>query len=645
MSDPDNLNHFLSDDDNLNAIVADHFSQIKNIDENVGNELLQNKRHFGFTTINFVKYIDIVIPLLLFCSLATTLVSSESYGYRFCNHKIAVETSTRIIEMCCLFTFGAKLISLAINSYDIFQEQKNSRLKLHLALMIICLISGASIGYHWYLSSKHDHICIDGFGVPYFTIHLAEWFSVVPFLVYISCSIFNPRLGLNDIVATISSMLMILFGFCLALSKSFWMSVVFYLLSICGFLINFRYLTVSINHSETSEIDEEERLLNDKVVSTVKKLRQDCRKSRGYILAAMFCVFPLVHALGWSHILSTTQVLEAFIFCSTFVKIILCETFSQSHIFLSVNINKIITVGMVNIIKKQTERQNEEITVLNEFRVMLGNVTHDLKTPLAGFSGAIDLIQQDLHNSSNILNEVIPQINSFEDKNVTKFSKLLEPILHHFSAVDEYISDMKPFNQSLNLFSIKSDKCDSIRFSIDTDNTVVQFPSPVNQNDPYNVFSLYSALTSMHGNVVAPDITPKVPTISTKDVVESFLVDSPRDADYSIQMISTNQVDDDIMTHQTSAKRCLNILLTDDSEMILKVVSRKLIRAGHTVDLAENGAVAVNKIINNHFGDGWNTNIDSSRKHIAGMDYLLEKPFDLDKFNQALEILKLRNCE
>eukprot|EP01038_Epipyxis_sp_PR26KG_P015894 gene15894-21550_t len=121
-----------------------------------------------------------------------------------------------------------------------------------------------------------------------------------------------------------------------------------------------------------------------------------------------------------------------------------------------------------------------------------------------------------------------------------------------------------------------------------------------------------------------------------------------------------------------------NILLVDDSDMIRKVVSKKLIRAGHLVELAQNGAVALNKVMNGYNDtsakegllekmeednssihaegnkkDSCNNNRCSGNiyaslndsQSVPGMDALLEKPFDLKKFDELMKKLLHKNSK
>eukprot|EP01038_Epipyxis_sp_PR26KG_P008811 gene8811-11896_t len=157
-----------------------------------------------------------------------------------------------------------------------------------------------------------------------------------------------------------------------------------------------------------------------------------------------------------------------------------------------------------------------------------------------------------------------------------------------------------------------------------------------------------------------------------------------------------------------NAKNGIKVLLVDDSDMIRKIVSKKLLNAGYHVDCAENGSVAVNKVTksmqsnrnsceydviimdlqmpvmdgleatlrireyeksnlpevklnnpnnlnNNHYrvsdelGSnhiliiGCSANVDSNNSNTQqypGMDYMLEKPFNLNRFNEIIMFVK-----
>eukprot|EP01038_Epipyxis_sp_PR26KG_P006565 gene6565-9022_t len=58
-----------------------------------------------------------------------------------------------------------------------------------------------------------------------------------------------------------------------------------------------------------------------------------------------------------------------------------------------------------------------------------------------------------------------------------------------------------------------------------------------------------------------------------------------------------NSIKNDNQWFGNSSNNNLNVLLVEDSEMIRKVVSKKLINSGYNVDIAENGSIAVNKVI------------------------------------------------
>eukprot|EP01038_Epipyxis_sp_PR26KG_P004470 gene4470-6321_t len=660
---------------------------------------LKVKLENDFRATNWFKYIDVIVPLCVFIALFLVLCYKEYLNVSVCMRKFSISNDIVTMEIICLFSLLSSGATILIRIFDVAvlgkQHGQTSILKFYFSSLIVHIVCGVSVSYHWMMTKHQDFICVDSLGVPYFIIHLAEWMALVPFLVYMAFMIDNPQLKSNDVTAIILSGLMIFFGSCMAMVQSRWLGYLFYTFTIVSFCFNFVYLVFSEENPDTHE-----QLINVDVQTSVTILRRSSRRWRGIVLAVVLCVFPGIHFLGWQGYISTEQVLHSFLFSSTFVKIILCEVFTGSHILLSSNINKAVALAVLSIVRSQDDRQKSEINLLNEFRILLGNVTHDLKTPLARFNGTVNLIEEDLEKIYKIILE-IDTVRSIPDIDDDVMYQKLKSIEEYLESIQEYIYDVRATVKDESMLEDKN------KFTNDND---VQSNSQATDIS-FDELNIRSILLSMVPNEsVTGQETPleSAKTVSKKEINFSSVIsqqhNSHTDKDIKYNPNETSKTSDnnqvsvknDLIHKSVLPMKCTGgwkILLVDDSEMIIKVVSKKLINAGHMIEVAENGAVALNKYMkimddikednitcdaydvilidfqmpvmdgietvsrireyeksnqNNNIKHqliiGCSGNIESDRSdtQYSEMDYLLEKPFDLMKFNAAMEMLLKR---
>eukprot|EP01038_Epipyxis_sp_PR26KG_P006932 gene6932-9485_t len=700
--------------------------------------------------MEFFNHIDIITPLGVSMVLIAVVTISKWFHLEVCTTKIDVSGNIRVVELACLFAFASNTLSIIMRILDIVNDDgvaESKSLKIYFAAIIVNLIAGSSIAIHWLTSADHDNICLDEFGVPYYTTFFVEWFSVTPFLIYISAIVNgSTTLMKRDKISMLSSAFTVFFGFCLAISKSLNMAYIFYGLTIISLIFCLRNLLVSTQLLPTGD----ENFFGTEAMEQIQLAKFQSDKRRGIFLSISFSLFGIIHLLTWLHLIPSDLALQTMMACNTFIKINLCEMIIHSQSSLSNKITKIRTVSVLKMVKDQDNRQQAEINLLNEFRNMLGNVTHDLKTPLAGFNGAIDLIEDDMKESSSVLMEFIAQYQKNEN-----FDRLTS-ILKNFTSVQDYIDDFAASpvqdsyckdncNQPEGMFSKKMEhkkvypgNIDSCKISNDAGLSLaengVSSKSPYRNTKTTRSRRLNSILISMiprDDNNKKSKVAPSIQSSKYEDVnfssddlsrsssfctvhsnsgnqddvcdismvtggadiqksVTSFQTDASHLVKLSNASSTTTKIFDVTLLHENKSKKCLNILLVDDSEMIVKVVSKKLTRAGHCVDVAENGADAVIKFkemeefaendVNHKKYDiilmdcfmpvmdgieattrirdyerqnetkrhqiiiGCSANISMNERVNAlypDMDYLLLKPFDMIGFENAIEELQI----
>eukprot|EP01038_Epipyxis_sp_PR26KG_P006566 gene6566-9023_t len=351
-------------------------------------------------SLSFHKISDMFTPLAIFIVLVLFI-----YGWEFgtnsalCDVKIVIPNQIMITEFVCFVAFSANFLLILIKLMRLPSSHvanEKSLFKIYCASLIITIISVSSISYHWQLSMKNDVICTDAMGVPSFPIQWCEWLAIVPFLSYMTCIINKSKLNRDDYLAIAFSTLTISFGFLSAVIGSSIGSYTFYFFGIIFFGLKIKYLM------STSKIEHNFKTNDNGNTSDLAiefhNLSANNKRQRSIALCCFFSVFPLIHGLTWMGILSQVEALCGFILASTFVKIGLCFVFSQSHLNLTNDIASYDTLLKACIIDELFEvnkRYESELKTLNEFRNMLSNAAHDLKTPLAGFGGAIDLIEKE----------------------------------------------------------------------------------------------------------------------------------------------------------------------------------------------------------------------------------------------------------
>eukprot|EP01038_Epipyxis_sp_PR26KG_P014905 gene14905-20048_t len=619
---------------------------------------------------------DVAIPFLLYAFISMVLSTKESFGIHACNIKIDISYQVLATEFACFIAILANLITTVVNIVALISSKNLSKrplLKLYGTSIIINVITILSVSYHWFLSMKSDSICVDAMGVPSFMIQWCEWLVLVPFLTYLACMIDKPKFNKKDQSAIVCAMIMVIFGCISAMVGSNGFST----LSICFYLLGMICFVMKIRYIFSNDLVSFSIVSND-MSNEIQKLVTESKSQRGFILSCSYLLFPLVHFLSWSRILSLDDSLCAFLFLSTFVKLGLNSVFIQSHMTFSSNVAKCTSIEKTNIIDEQIKlnSQNEyELKILNEFRNMLGNAAHDLKTPLVGFGGAIDNIEQDMVDALTISNGI-------KDNKYLSFEQVLPRIIqleNHLTSIKETIDDIK------HKLSIK-----------------------INENKSNPIFEekgkLHSPIRRRKKYVTQINDNNSIVHLKYKQ-------DNNNNNNNNEKSVSVNHMEID---SNFDVKR-LNILLVDDSDMIRKVVSKKLLQVGHYVDFAENGSVAVNKVIKNmeilydnyndnkldndneeimvkpydviimdlqmpvmdgleatnrireyeksflnkiklekydqnymksiqnyHFIIGCSANIESSKSYdqlYPGMDFLMEKPFNIDKFNSAMTFL------
>eukprot|EP01038_Epipyxis_sp_PR26KG_P006763 gene6763-9265_t len=508
-----------------------------------------------------------------------------------------------------------------------------SLLKLYAASLVVSLISALSISYNWFFLLKLDFICANSSRVPFLMIQCCEWLVLIPFLPYLICVVEKKNLDKYDYFAILSSMMMILFGFLSIISGSIGLSeltYVFFALSFIFFVIEVKYLCRDNIHDDDRSNELPSNLM---MVADIKTMIGVNKKQRLFFCACFFSIFPLVFILNWFEILSKDKTVCAYMIASALVKIGFFCVITQSHIHLSTDIANFTSQAKTDIIEQQVKlnaQKDIELKGLNEYRNVIGNTAHDLKTPLAGFSGAVDLIELELTEALKLVDKFCT--NRQKSKLSDSDDEVLYNLKRHFSSIKDSIINFEKSRFAANITSHTSVK-----------------PSP-------NLASMSSVDSAI--NLKREDtLNKKDKSLNEKDNSHIFEVNtSYRSGDTDIDDMKSIDAEE-LIEHAQEIGNVnkiggLSVLLVDDSDMIRKIVTKKLTIAGYRVDTAENGSVAVNKVdiingeskkISKSLIIGCSANvgsIDLKHESYHGIDYMLEKPFNIEHFIQISESLK-----
>eukprot|EP01038_Epipyxis_sp_PR26KG_P014072 gene14072-18880_t len=554
---------------------------------------------------------DIFVPL--FVGIALLLISKLGMyigQQNVCNRKVNISPIIMSTEYACFVAFVANSLTILIKIQNLIVSDDLSKrpiLKLYTSSLIISLVSASTIAYHWLFSIESDYLCVDSMGVPSFITQWCEWLPIVPFLVYLACMIDKHKLSPSDCFATISSALMIVFGFLSAIFGTYgyhYAGYVFHCVGIGFFLSQVRYLLSCTGENKLTSMVSP----SSGVHAEILRLRLQSKKHRGFTLSCSFIVFPLIHGLKWIDILTQDATICAFMLASTFIKIGVCCCFVESINRLTNRIAKLVSITKSDIIDEQSSVNSNnliEIDKLSEFRNMLGNVAHDLKTPLAGFSGAVGLIEEEILNMWKEINEWKNHNSSFILSNLMDNSKSL------ISSIERRLSAMET---SIN----------SVTLDMHSRKFILPFGRRDNLHPNWNRTISTTAVGDVAETNESLQIISTLPEIGEKDRIVSAITD------YSCCVTSNGGI---------------RVLLVDDSDMIRKLVFKKLCGAGFNVDSAENGYVAVDKVIKSMEENNNNAMVmsscDSNDQRFPDMDFMMDKPFDLIKFKELVSSLKI----
>eukprot|EP01038_Epipyxis_sp_PR26KG_P011443 gene11443-15330_t len=733
--------------DSSSVVCAKYKLTEKSVDNQILNDFFPEQK-------SFLDVQDIFVPFMVWVLLVMCIsISSITANNHVCSHKIPISSIIISTEYGCFFAFATNILTALLKMITVLSSEnlsKKALIKKQCYILVISIVSACSISYHWLFSLNVDFICVDAMGVPSFVIQWCEWLAVVPLLAYIACMIDKSKFTKNDYFAIASAILMILFGCASAVAGAHgldYLSIVFYVFSCGFFVVKVKYM---LSTSDFNIMNNGVSPLSD-IEQDILVLQAKSRKQKGLLLSCFFFLFPLVHALRWTGAITHDETLCAFMITSTFTKIGLCCALIECYSDFTANIAKLSTFARAEIIHEQTQindRNEVEINTLNQFRNVLANTAHDLKTPLAGFSGGVDIIEQELIELKKVLFCLLKA-----DAARSSISTELARFQHHLANVEECVNDVKSItsinkrildpdeeeklsceNESRNVIGLKESKDSLWSNKINPQNKMndenfksdksaskfkalkknvsfrlkdsVKFPhkeyAELNKSlDDAEQLNLISKIRS-NAFSVSNDRDFQMGTIQDTKSVEDTMNSSTKDSMTSV--VDAGNVLENITTVLScdwtiSNENGLNVLLVDDSDMIRKVVTKKLTKAGYNVDYAENGSVAVDKVIksmqsndakckydliimdlqmpvmdgleatrrireyessffcnsiNNNDNNqsqnmhaiiiGCSANVDSSVSNLhqyPGMDFILDKPLDMNKLGGLSSFLKV----
>lgn len=302
--------------------------------------------------------------------------------------------------------------------------------------------------------------------------------------------------------------------------------------------------------------------------------------------------------------------------------------------------------------------KKESLSSKNQLSLLLSNMSYEIRIPMNGIIGMIDVLKQTkitpeqkeylevIANSSDSLLSTINDILDYSkietgqiaiNYNVLNINTLVESIVFHLSPIarakglnlefnlsavtsDSLLSDEERIKQIIsNLIgnSIKNTKQGSISLSVEThkikDNQVnlIVRVTDTGKSLPIElqkvIFKDSAVFTRLGDEIISPGLGLTIAYDLVKllkgDAGYESLTDS-MGSTYWFSIPVTEAVPSDFNKKdvtQDISSRSLNILLVEDNFLNQKVVIATLEKAGHKVDLAKNGKIAVEKFDTNSF--------------------------------------------
>eukprot|EP01038_Epipyxis_sp_PR26KG_P011649 gene11649-15601_t len=557
------------------------------------------------------------IPIALYSALMlTSVIVEKNFEHSICNESI--EHSLSVLNVIgpatsfCFFVFGVCNLAMICHILFVSDSNKKFLVPLYVALLSICVISGSAM---FFIYTSPERICKDVFGVPSNLIQWIEWLTTVPLLTYLGAIVGNNSsfmLKRDDSRAFISSLLMILFGFISSVVKIQWISYVGYVLSALCFILTIVQLERSVE-VENDYLDSEN--LHIDLIKKLLMVRMSEKRFRMRLLMCIFALFPIIHFVGFVNVFRPDEVLFAYMVFGAIGKILFSKFLVDSHIHLQNETAKIVSEHKTNHIKTMFEQE------LNEFRHSIANAAHDLKTPLSGFCSGIDFIESVAEEIKKAAAALQTDHNSLSTKEFCeKTNSNVALVLDAIQNVGNNSSVDLPNKPELNFVSFCIDELKDY-FSYDEVNRCARYLFPQMINEAKENSPLEKNKNEMT-------------TFSSKDSLSKFI---------------TNE---------------FNYL--DDSITIQRMSGMVLRRDGHTVEMAENGAIALEMVMkslenqdggmedesegrNNQpklhsiiIGCSANSDYETTQQAIScGADMFMEKPFNLSKFYNCWESLKV----
>eukprot|EP01038_Epipyxis_sp_PR26KG_P012163 gene12163-16289_t len=564
----------------LNVTNAKNYSSIDNLSWNI------------FTSqIYFVGLVLLGIFILCMClfySIATNSLGVLSNTFQ-CNANGHWANYTNLLQFAAAFCFSFNAVNQFLTILYIIivrKETKRCLLQLYFSLLIISLICGVSHGLS-YSRIGFTKYCFDSFGV-YSDLPLwGEWLPVVPFLAYLATFTDQTTPSRpNDYYCIINTFLMIFCGFLSAISIDKNTSTFFYFACCIFFIFCLRNLWLC-GWIEDSEISEKyDTYINFtnipsnptthyELIKHINYMKLIEKRARTRILFVCFFIFPTVHLLGSLAILNHDQVLAGYIVGNIFTKLIFSGFIVNSHIQLQNEIAKVVTIHKTNYICTMIEVE------MDEFRHIIANVAHDLKTPLSSLCSGIDLIQtssaelkrnlsENFQNESTLVSPSTATDNegSRDLRTIATIGDIIDTNIAKEDAIPMVLEEEKNVDNNNQSNSQKSYTTSDYELTFDH-----SYPSQESLN-------LQPDTDSMIQSNNAQETNTKSSLYDDKTVV------SEKNEYNMIKSVSK-------ITFDLQEKRDpLKILIVDDSMTILKMVSLLLKKDGHYVSNAENGLIA-----------------------------------------------------
>eukprot|EP01038_Epipyxis_sp_PR26KG_P007420 gene7420-10112_t len=677
-------------------------------------ESIWNDRSSKYTFKWYFQFIPIVTYVLL---ITISIIMENSSNYPMCKESInysyplfqTLSSSTAF----CFFVFCICNIGLMLRVL-FSSENKKFLLPIYLALVSICFISGSTMLLLYLTPSG---VCKDVFRIPSSTYQWIEWTTTVPLLTYLGAIVGSEQglLHQDDLNALLSSFFMIIFGFVSAVTKTDWISYFGYFLSCLFFVMTIIQLERSGEERYEGNLFQSKNTSYTDLLAEIESLRKNGKKFRMRLLMVIFAIFPVLHILGCVGFIQPEDVLCGYMLFGCIGKLMFGKFLVNTHIFLQNETAKIVSKHKTKSLKTMFEQE------LEEFRHSIANAAHDLKTPLAGFCSGIDFIESVVEDIlSGAVEQKKSQSKSIDDFVDLKFDEDIEAnaklVLDAIKNVKNLISNnfqmleseerlgfttlevlsrtstrsvldgssvytgiglsqieanslFSPFKQAmrhaggtgLGLFSLAK-RVDALNGYYGVKNrtdggsgTLFWFAIPYRPDHQQ-----YNSFRSSNDSLSIPDSSVDQPT---EKKVQLPGLDIPNVN--QISALKATPMNGATPTNGTPARKAkekltkkLNILIVDDSIPIQKMTASLLKHAGHTVDIVENGALALEKVSNCinqnqkiNFNDentssttisrihqiiigcSANSDYDTSQAALAsGIDVFLEKPFTLKKF-------------